>query len=143
MTTTSAALERCSPDTYISPAPGFAAQHSRRYWSSVPPLRTAPQDCGLGGALKDYPCGGVHAMLTWLNASAVKKALNVPPDAYLFLTDNGVGFNYSLTEKNLMPFYREKEPFWGHFLIWNHSKMVRNFCLSARARGGAGGGLRG
>jgi hypothetical protein len=42
-------------------------------------------------------------MLTWLNASAVKKALNVPPDAYLFLTDNGVGFNYSLTEKNLMP----------------------------------------
>ena len=92
----------------------------------MPPLRTAPQDCGLGGALKDYPCGGVHAMLTWLNASAVKKALNVPPDAYLFLTDNGVGFNYSLTEKNLMPFYREKEPFWGHFLIWNHSKMVRN-----------------
>ena len=73
----------------------------------------------------------------------MKKALNVPPDAYLFLTDNGVGFNYSLTEKNLMPFYREKEPFWGHFLIWNHSKMVRNFCLSARARGGAGGGLRG
>ena len=66
-------------------------------------------------------------MLTWLNASAVKKALNVPPDAYLFLTDNGVGFNYSLTEKNLMPFYREKEPFWGHFLIWNHSKMVRKF----------------
>ena len=46
-------------------------------------------------------------MLTWLNASAVKKALNVPPDAYLFLTDNGVGFNYSLTEKNLMPFYHQ------------------------------------
>jgi hypothetical protein len=99
--------DECSPDTYISPAPGFAAQRSRRYWSSVPPLRTAPQDGGLGGALNDYPCGGVHAMLTWLNASAVKKALNVPPDAYFFLTDNGVGFNYSLTEKNLMPFYQQ------------------------------------
>ena len=73
-------------------------------------------------------------MLTWLNASAVKKALNVPPDAYLFLTDNGVGFNYSLTEKNLMPFYREKEPFWGHFLIWNLSKMVRKFFLHKQWR---------
>ena len=33
------------------------------------------------------------------------EALNVPKDAYFFLTDNGVGFNYTLTEKNLMPFY--------------------------------------
>jgi len=31
----------------------------------------------------------------------------VPAAATFFLTDNGVGFNYSLTEKNLMPFYRE------------------------------------
>ena len=50
----------------------------------------------------------------------------------LVAASNGVGFNYSLTEKNLMPFYREKEPFWGHFLIWNHSKMVRK-CTCPRS----------
>jgi serine carboxypeptidase-like clade I len=46
-------------------------------------------------------------MLKWLNHSDVKSALNVPSGASFFLTDNGVGFNYELTEKNLMPFYRD------------------------------------
>jgi len=52
-----------------------------------------------------HPCGGVGAMLTWLNTSAVKDALHIPEGALFFLTDNGVGFNYSTTEKNLIPFY--------------------------------------
>lgn len=46
-------------------------------------------------------------MLRWLNTSAVKQALRVPPRANFFLSDNGVGFNYNSTEKNLMPFYRQ------------------------------------
>ena len=82
----------------------------RRYWSAMPPTRTAAVDgpaVGSTGALNDYPCGGVGAMLKWLNTSAVKHALNVPASAKFFLTDNGVGFNYSITEKNLMPFYRQ------------------------------------
>jgi hypothetical protein len=73
----------------------------RNYWSSV----AVPQ-LGIGGALNDYPCGGVGAMLKWLNTSEVQKALHVPSGAKFFLTDNGVGFNYNLTEKNLMPFYQ-------------------------------------
>ncbi len=80
----------------------------RRYWSAMPATRTAAADGpGFGGALNDYPCGGVGAMLKWLNNSAVKQALNVPTGAKFFLTDNGVGFNYSITERNLMPFYRQ------------------------------------
>jgi len=75
--------------------------HKRQYWSSVPPLSLRE-----AGALNDYPCGGVGAMLKWLNATAVKEALHVPRDAAFFLTDNGVGFNYNLTERNLMPFYQ-------------------------------------
>lgn len=45
-------------------------------------------------------------MLKWLNTSAAKAALHAPPTGRFFLTDNGVGFNYTLTERNLMPFYQ-------------------------------------
>ena len=92
---------RCPAGTYIAPPPQPPSSPAkRRYWSSMPPTRT------VGGALNDYPCGGVGAMLTWLNQSAVKAALHVPEEATFFLTDNGVGFNYNTTEKNLMPFYQ-------------------------------------
>ena len=123
-----ALYDECGPDTYISPRPGmagsYAHQRQRRYWSSAPPLKTRGSGRALaaagghgarggggqgrvGGALNDYPCGGVGAMLKWLNTSAVKQALHVPPTANYFLTDNGVGFNYNLTEKDLMPFYQQ------------------------------------
>jgi len=105
-----ALYDECGPDTYISTArpTTHAEQRERRYWSAAPPLRTHAHGIGggVGGALNDYPCGGVGAMLTWLNTSAVKAALNVPAAASFFLTDNGVGFNYTLSEKNLMPFYQ-------------------------------------
>lgn len=70
---------------------------SRRSWGMIPSINPT----------EGYPCGGTGAMLKWLNHSDVKSALNVPPGASFFLTDNGVGFNYELTEKNLMPFYRD------------------------------------
>ena len=102
--------------------------------------------------------GGIGAMEVFFNHSLVKKALNIPDEAYFFLSgalasscpprirslaqfsqthlksincsqcshletvrsharnalteripwcsDNGVGFNYSITERNLMPFYQ-------------------------------------
>ena len=62
---------------------------------------------GLGGALNDYPCGGTGALWTWLRHPDVKEALNAPKTARFFSGDNGVGFPYSITERNLMPFYQE------------------------------------
>eukprot|EP00656_Telonema_subtile_P032308 TRINITY_DN3542_c0_g1_i2.p1 TRINITY_DN3542_c0_g1~~TRINITY_DN3542_c0_g1_i2.p1 ORF type:complete len:509 (+),score=117.33 TRINITY_DN3542_c0_g1_i2:126-1652(+) len=85
--------DECGADNILS----LEQQSSRAYFSSVPPLT---------GAVNDYPCGGVKAMVQWLNNSAVKLALNIPTDGVFFLSDNGVGFNYSLTEPNLMPFYQ-------------------------------------
>jgi hypothetical protein len=61
----------------------------------------------LQGGLNDYPCGGVAASFKWLNHELVKEALNVPKDAVIFSGDNGDGFTYNMTEKNLLPFYQE------------------------------------
>jgi hypothetical protein len=60
-----------------------------------------------GGALNDYTCGGGEAMEYYATVPAVREALNVDPDSYFFSGDNGVGFNYTLTEKNLIPFYKD------------------------------------
>ena len=61
----------------------------------------------IGGALNDYSCGGGDAMEVYANVSAVRDAFHVSPEAYFFSGDNGVGFNYTLTEKNLIPFYKD------------------------------------
>ena len=37
----------------------------------------------------------------------MRKALRVSPEAKWFSGDNGVGFNYELTEKNVIPFYQQ------------------------------------
>ena len=58
-----------------------------------------------GGALNDYPCGGPGALFTWVAHPDVKAALHVAPNAYYFSGDNGEGFVYNVTERNLMPFY--------------------------------------
>ena len=57
--------------------------------------------------LDDYPCGGPAALFQWLGTAEVKAALHVATDAYMFSGDNGVGFVYNSTEKNLMGFYKE------------------------------------
>jgi len=59
------------------------------------------------GAENDYPCGGPAALFSWIENAEVKKALNVPADAKFFSGDNGIGFTYNMTEKNLLPFYKE------------------------------------
>jgi len=61
----------------------------------------------VSGALNNYACGGYAASFIWLQNDKVRKALNVPADAKFFSGDNGVGFTYNMTEKNLLPFYRE------------------------------------
>eukprot|EP00937_MAST-01D_sp_MAST-1D-sp2_P001481 g1481.t1 len=60
----------------------------------------------LGAALNDYACGGPGVMKQYLNHSAVKAALNLPPNAVFFQCDNGEGFNYTGNTPALMPFYR-------------------------------------
>eukprot|EP00658_Telonema_sp_P-2_P054983 TRINITY_DN43730_c0_g1_i2.p1 TRINITY_DN43730_c0_g1~~TRINITY_DN43730_c0_g1_i2.p1 ORF type:complete len:232 (+),score=49.98 TRINITY_DN43730_c0_g1_i2:120-815(+) len=82
--------DECGAENILS----LKGMDTRKYWSSV------------RGALNDYPCGGVGAMVKWLNTSQVKHALHVPAAGSFFLSDNGVGFNYSTTEKNLLPFYQ-------------------------------------
>jgi hypothetical protein len=61
----------------------------------------------LQGGLNDYPCGGVAASFKWLNHELVKEAIHVDKDAVIFSGDNGDGFTYNMTEKNLLPFYQE------------------------------------
>lgn len=44
-------------------------------------------------------------MFEWIETAAVRAALHVSPKAVFFSGDNGEGFTYNLTERNLMPFY--------------------------------------
>lgn len=55
-------------------------------------------------AENDYPCpDGVHAM--WLNRTDVKRAWHVPENTYYFSGDNGDGFVYHSSAKNVLPVY--------------------------------------
>jgi len=65
-------------------------------------------DSWQNGTLHDYPCGGPAALFRWLGLSVVKsKALHVNENATMFSGDNGIGFYYDSTERNLLPFYNE------------------------------------
>ena len=46
-------------------------------------------------------------MEAYAASPAVRNAFHVPTDANFFSGDNGDGFNYTLTERNLMPFYAD------------------------------------
>ena len=70
---------------------------------SAAPLGGTP----LGGAVNDYVCGGGVANDVWVMQPSVRDALHVPRDANFFSGDNGDGMTYDLTERNLMPFYRD------------------------------------
>ena len=59
------------------------------------------------GALNDYTCGGGDVMEEYVRHPLVREALHVNPASNFFDGDNLVGFNYTLSETNLMPFYRE------------------------------------
>ena len=59
---------------------------------------------------------GPQALFAWLEHPDVKRSLHVSQDAYFFSGDNGVGFTYNLTERNLLPFYKH--------LVYNTSIRV-------------------
>lgn len=71
----------------------------RNWWGPPPSIGTRS-----GSALNDYACPG-PAMNIWLNRTDVRTQLHVAKDSYFFSGDNGVGFNYTLTERNVLPFY--------------------------------------
>lgn len=52
-----------------------------------------------------YPCGGGNALTIWTSNINVRKTLNVPLNSNFFSGDNANGMNYTLTEKNLIPFF--------------------------------------
>ena len=56
------------------------------------------------------PCGGTDVLPDWVNAPAVKAALNVAPDAAFFTGDNGVGFTYVGTEpkEGILDYYTSR-----------------------------------
>jgi hypothetical protein len=62
-------------------------------------------ETGAKGALNDYSCGSAQALFSWVTLPQVRKALHVPLNSNWFCADNGQGFVYKITEKNLMPFY--------------------------------------
>ena len=51
-----------------------------------------------------YPCSGT-AMNLWLNLPETRQALHVNESSFFFDADNGNGFNYTLTAKDVRPFY--------------------------------------
>mmetsp|Transcript_6433 Transcript_6433/g.13509 ORF Transcript_6433/g.13509 Transcript_6433/m.13509 type:complete len:536 (-) Transcript_6433:114-1721(-) len=59
------------------------------------------------GALNDYVCGGGEVLEEYVRHPLVKESFHVPPTSEFFDGDNGVGFNYTPTEPNLLPFYYE------------------------------------
>jgi carboxypeptidase C (cathepsin A) len=46
-------------------------------------------------------------MDVWVNSSAVRKALHVPQHARFFSFDNADGFDYTMSERSLLPFYAQ------------------------------------
>jgi hypothetical protein len=92
---------------------------SQRTWFGPPPFSLTPNgtriggggraqhvDASLGRAMNDYACPG-DAMALWLNLTSAREAIGVPVDSYFFSGDDGIGFNYSYTEPNMLPFYAD------------------------------------
>jgi len=52
-------------------------------------------------------CGGDSALGVWAARKDVRAALNVVADSGFFSGDNGAGFDYACTEKDLRPFYAQ------------------------------------
>ena len=92
---------------YFSNAPPYSRQNEKmqQHLRQKAVSTLSNTDMKLSGALNDYPCGGNQAFFEWVTKPQVKEALNVAADAAFFSGDNGVGFTYNSTERDLMPFY--------------------------------------
>lgn len=67
--------------------------------------RSNAVDIDAQGALNDYVCGGGEVLEEYVRHPSVMEAFHVPPDSLFFDGDNGIGFEYTPTEPNLLPFY--------------------------------------
>jgi hypothetical protein len=56
------------------------------------------------GGLNDYACPGI-AMNIWLNRSDVREALHIQSNNRFNSADNGIGMNYTETERTVLPIY--------------------------------------
>lgn len=54
-----------------------------------------------------YACGGPTAQVEWLSRPEVMQALNIPSDGNFFQCDNGEDFTYTLSEMDLISWYKE------------------------------------
>jgi len=99
--TLTAAVKSFTPRTWFSQVP---RRNTRRTMKLK--VRGVRGVGGVGAAENDYPCPGL-AMDIWLNRTDVRRAIHVPADSNFFDGDNGVGFNYTQTETNVLPFYRQ------------------------------------
>jgi len=71
------------------------------------------------GALNDYPCAGA-AMTRWLDHPEVREALHIQPTNSFNSADNGVGMNYTLSERNVLPIYERARKLEGlRVLVYN------------------------
>lgn len=59
------------------------------------------------GALNDYACGQGPVMEHYFSLVAVQEAFHVPEGASFFSVDNAKNFNYTPTELDLQPFYKD------------------------------------
>jgi len=75
------------------------SESNRKYWG--PPSLTE----STAGEFDGYSCPGT-SMSKWLSLNATREALHTVPGANFFSGDNGVGFNYTLTEKDVRPLYK-------------------------------------
>eukprot|EP00397_Hematodinium_sp_SG-2012_P040735 GEMP01044692.1.p1 GENE.GEMP01044692.1~~GEMP01044692.1.p1 ORF type:complete len:201 (+),score=52.97 GEMP01044692.1:118-720(+) len=60
-------------------------------------LRIDNQTAASPATAGTYPCGGDRALREWVNVADVKQALHVSEDAFFFMADNGLGFQYNFT----------------------------------------------
>ncbi|GMI59051.1 hypothetical protein ScalyP_jg3042 [Parmales sp. scaly parma] len=93
--------------TYSNGLMSAANKNGHVNWRYERDERHKAQILEAGGALNDYTCGGTTAMEEYVAHPDVKKAWHLDENAAFFMSDNGVGFNYNLTEKSLLGFYED------------------------------------
>jgi len=71
----------------------------------APPKKLLARKPGVFSIGGDEFCGSEDALTKWLGKPVVRRALNVALDSEFCSGDNGVGFKYDATEKDLRPFY--------------------------------------
>jgi len=72
--------------------------------------------------INGYPCPGL-AMPQWIQRADVRRALNVPDDSFFFNADNGNGFHYDVTEKDVRPLV----------LAWAKNRGIRTLIYNGDA----------